>query len=582
MPGGEAVKVMRILIALLFVTTAIAVAQDPSAPAPPAPVIPVVTVAIAPLAPPDLNSPYASPRDGARHRLQATLADLSATRNIKEALRGLAEAFLTDRTYAVAAFDLGILAAIAEKWEDSAGAFEEVVRLDPSGLGASSAPQLERVRVIAALEKTVEGKRKRRYDEALLEILDRLPVLSFSDATSALAGLGRVDPKRWEAPALLAGLNGDGRGYETAAKFLEIAASDATDPAIKSKLESAFRAAERELQYASTRSGADAAADAGDYGKAAELYQAAWTAVPARMINGLDATSALLLCDDSPKASLLLARLRDSGDSNASGLAVAMLKELESIEPAAKAPSSDASQFFHDPGPADPVRITTLIPLVDRKPLAIYARPLPKLVDDPEPVVVLASLAVEPSGEDRATLPALATPSIAGENPWRELAALSLKGAAQAARLLQTADLAGNSVPARLLQVTSEPAGARIFINGAPDATCEAPCNIRLAAGEYIIRLSLTGYQSADQTIQITDEIQDLAVPLTPLRGNVIVETPAPAMLKVNGTLVGTQSPAELSLAPGLYRIGADFASTTRERFLSIKPSAHLRLQLSP
>jgi len=36
-------------------------------------------------------------------------------------------------------------------------------------------------------------------------------------------------------------------------------------------------AAERELQYASTRSGADAAADAGDYGKAAELYRAAWT-----------------------------------------------------------------------------------------------------------------------------------------------------------------------------------------------------------------------------------------------------------------------------------------------------------------
>jgi len=296
----------------------------------------------------------------------------------------------------------------------------------------------------------------------------------------------------------------------------------------------------------------------------------------------------LLLCDDSPNASVLLARLRDSGDSNASGLAMAMLKELDPIEPAAKAPSSDASQFFHDPGPAEPVRVATLIPPVDRKPLDLYAPPLPKLVDDPEPVVVLAALAVEPSGEDRgaATLPALATPSIAGESPWRELAALSLKGSAQvssqAARALQTADLAGNSVPARLLQVTSEPARARIFISGAPDATCEAPCNIRLAAGEYIVRLSLAGYQDADQTIQIADEIQALTVPLTLLRGNVIVETPAPATLKVNGTRVGTQSPAELSLAAGLYRIGAYFGSTTSERFLLIKPGAHLRLQFRP
>src|SRR5580658_2445930 len=121
--SGEDMR-SSILIALLV--TAIAVAQDPSAPA-----IPVVTVAVAPLAPPDLNSPYASPRDGARHRLQATLSDLSATRNIKEALRGFAEAFLTDRTYAVAAFDMGILATIAEKWDDSAGAFEEVLRIDP-------------------------------------------------------------------------------------------------------------------------------------------------------------------------------------------------------------------------------------------------------------------------------------------------------------------------------------------------------------------------------------------------------------------------------------------------------------------
>ena len=554
----------------------IAAAQDP-----PVPATPVVTVAVTPLAPPDLDSPYASPRDGARHRLQATLSDLAATRNMKEALRGFAEAFLTDRKYAVAAFDLAILAAIAEKWDDSAGAFEEVVRLDPSGLGASVAPQLERVRMIATLEKTVEGKRKRHYDEALLEVLDRLPALSFAEANSALAELGRVDPKRWEAPSLLAGLNGDGRGYETAAKFLEIAAPNATDPAIKPKLENALRAAERELQYASTRSGAEAAADAGDYSKASELYQAAWTAVPARTANGLDAASALLLCDDSSKAVVLLARLRDSGDSNANGLAVAMLKELEPIDPKAKTQSSDASEFFHEPGPAEPVRVAELLPQIDRKRLDLYVRPLPKLMDDPEPVVLLASLAVELSGA--TTLPALTTPSIAGESPWRELAALSSKTqASQAARALQTADLTGNSVAARLLQVTSEPSGARIYIGGSADSACEAPCNIRVTAGEYNVRLTLAGYENAEQSIQVTDEIHSLVVPLTMPRGSLIVDSPVPATLKVNGTVVSGQSPAELSFAPGLYRIGADFGSAISERLLLIKPGAHLRIQFHP
>jgi hypothetical protein len=256
-----------------------------------------------------------------------------------------------------------------------------------------------------------------------------------------------------------------------------------------------------------------------------------------------------------------------------------MLKQLEPIEPAAKTPSSDASEFFHDPGPGEPVRIATLIPTVDRRPLDLYTRPLPKLVDDPEPVVLLASLALEQPIAAPA-LPFLATPSIAGESPWRELVAF--KGAPQAARALRTADLAGDSVPVRLLQVTSEPAGARIFISGAPNATCEAPCNIRFAAGEYVVRLNLPGYQDVEQSIQITSEIQDLAIPLAPIRGSVIVETPVHATLKVNGTLVEAQSPAELSFAPGLYRIGADFGPATSERLLSIKPGARLRLQLHP
>ena len=421
-----------------------------------------------------------------------------------------------------------------------------------------------------------------------MRLLDQLPVLSADAANSELGALGRIDPKRWEAPAMLAGLNGDGRGYETAAKFLEIAVANATEPAIKAALETARRAAERELQYSATRAAAEAASDSGDYAKAAELYQSAWTAIPARTENGLDAASALLLSDDTAHASTLLARLRESGDTGVSSLAEAMLKQLEPIEPAAKSSTSDAAQFFRERGPHEPVQIATMIPQVDRKPLEIYARPLPKLVDDPDPVVLLASLAADAPVKD-APLPALAPPSVPGENPWLELASIKTRVVPAAAsvsppRAPQTVDLAADAA-SHVLQVTSQPAAARVFLASQtlPNSTepvCETPCNLRLAEDEYSIRVALSGYQDSEQTIQLTNDLQDLTVPLALLRGSVIVETPTPAALRVNGTPAGAQSPAELSLAPGLYRIGADFGTRTEERLLNVKPGARLRLEL--
>jgi hypothetical protein len=563
-------------------------APAPDTPAPP-PGPPVVTVSAAPLSPPDLDSPYASARDAARHRLHATLAALTVNRDLRDGIRGFAQAFLEDPTYAAAAYDLAILAAIEEKWDDAAAALDQAARLDPRGLGAAAAPQLERLKLIASTEKSADGRRKRRFDEALLRLLDQLPVLSLDAAISTLGELGRIDPKRWEAPAMLAGLNGDGRGYETAAKFLEIAVANAAEPAVRAALETARRATERELQYSSTRAAAEAASDSGDYAKAADLYQSAWTAIPARVENGLDAASALLLSDDTTHASALLARLRDSGDAGASSLTQAMLKQLEPIEPTAKSPTSDAPQFFRDRGPREPVQIATLIPQVDRKTLEIYARPLPKLVDDPEPVVLLASLAADSPVKD-APLPTLTSPSIPGETPWLEIASIKTRTVAanaSSARPAQAVDLAGNAAPANVLQVTSQPAGARLFLSGqgqtsSAEPVCETPCNLRLAGGEYSIRMALLGYQDSEQTVQLTSEIQELTVPLTLLRGSVIVETPAPVELRVNGTPAGTQSPAELSLAPGVYRIGANFGSKIEERLLNVKPGARLRLDFRP
>jgi tetratricopeptide (TPR) repeat protein len=573
----------------LFAFAAVsAFSQDPQPPAtlevPPAvpPQVTMITIAMTPLAPVDLNTPYASPRDAARHRLHATLLELSANRNLKDGLRGFAQAFSDDHTYAAAAFDLGILAAISEKWDDAVAAFEEASKLDPS-LGNAAAPQLERLRMIAKLEKSAEGRRRRAYDEALLSMLPRLAGLPANEANSMVAELGRIDPKRWEAPALMAGLNGDGAGYQTALKFLEIAITNADDPAIRQALEAARKAAEPELSYASTRAAAEAASDQGDYPKSAELYQTAWKGIPARVENGLDAASELLLSDDVRHACAVLLRLRDSkiASSNADAAAVdaladAMLKKLAAIEPSAASGASDATEFFRDPGPREPVRIATFLPAIDRKALEIYTRPLPKLVDDSEPVVVLAALAADAPAS--VTMPALSVPAVSGDNPWREAMAVQARAENASPRVVQKADLAVGVAEVPTLHVGSDPAGARVYIGNVTDATCDTPCDVRLAAGEYLVRVSMAGYRESQQSVQVKAETEDLNVPLEVLRGSVILESKAESV-KVNGNLVAVDTlPTELSFAPGLCRVGADFGSGYRERLVMIKPGARLKL----
>ncbi len=330
---------MRLLPSLLLAAGVAACQTDPAPPTQaataPAPA-PIVTVSVPPLGPVDLDTPYASRRDAARHWLQTTLANLRQQRDLAAGIRGAAQALAADRSYAAAAFDLGILAAIGEKWDDAAAAFDEAARLDGAAFAAAAKPQAERARLLATLEKTPEGRRKRRYDEAMSDLLPLVPKMSSDDALTALAELGRIDPRRWEAPALLAGLVGDGSGYQAAAKFLDIAIRNAAHSPAIPKLEQAKHAAELEVRYESARLNAADAAENGKYADSARYYETAWKAVPARLVSGMDAVSAHLLADDTAHAAVLLVRLRGSGDTEFSTLAAAMLKELEAVEPATK------------------------------------------------------------------------------------------------------------------------------------------------------------------------------------------------------------------------------------------------------
>jgi hypothetical protein len=62
------------------------------------------------------------------------------------------------------------------------------------------------------------------------------------------------------------------------------------------------------------------------------------------------------------------------------------------------------------------------------------------------------------------------------------------------------------------------------------------------------VRVNLPGYEEETKPVRITTAGTSLQFPLRAIRGNLIVQTSAPAELKLNDTVLANQAPVELSL----------------------------------
>jgi hypothetical protein len=515
------------------------------------------------------------------------MTDLAIHRDAKPGLREMAEAFATDPTYAPAAFNLGLLCALTGKWQDAVAALTEAVRLDAGQFGAVLEPQIERLRLIATLESTPDGQRARRYDEALHSLLKRWKNVSQADAASTLVQIGRVDPRRWEAPSLLAGLLGDGRNYEAAVKFLEIAAANASSASHKSALQKAIAAAQREIRYGRARRDAEIASMNAEYEKAAQMYEGAWKEMPARADSGMFAASAFLLADDTSRASGVLHRLQHSPDKSLSAAAVAMLKQLEPIEPSAKASGSGAEEFFRDPGPVEPVRIADLVPVMDKARMEILARPLPRMVVDSTPVVLLESLAAERApGTLPPALPAASPARLSGDRPWSEIQ--QLVAASRAAMAATTAPestrhsaTVGSGRVKRTLAIETAPPGAALYFDDAAEPVCLSPCDVQISPGTYNIKATAEGYEPQVSEVRVASAHSEVNLSLERVRGRLIIDAPATATLELNGRSLPVRAPVEIAVIPGLYRVAAVSGENRWEQGITVRPSARLRVSLT-
>ncbi|MGB2592817.1 MAG: protein kinase [Candidatus Acidiferrum sp.] len=109
---------------------------------------------------------------------------------------------------------------------------------------------------------------------------------------------------------------------------------------------------------------------------------------------------------------------------------------------------------------------------------------------------------------------------------------------------------------AKGLYLTSRPAGADVFINGAKQSG-QTPLTLPLAPGNYNLVVHLPGYESYSGKVQVRDNIQtQLAVELNSRVAWAQVDTtPKGADILLDGTPTGQTSPARVQMPAGLHTL---------------------------
>lgn len=109
---------------------------------------------------------------------------------------------------------------------------------------------------------------------------------------------------------------------------------------------------------------------------------------------------------------------------------------------------------------------------------------------------------------------------------------------------------------AKGLYLTSRPAGADVFINGAKQSG-QTPVTLPLAPGNYNLVVRLSGYEAYSGRVQVGDNIQtQLSVDLNSRVAWAEVETtPKGAEILLDGTPTGQNTPARVQMPAGLHTL---------------------------
>jgi len=149
--------------------------------------------------------------------------EAAGNRNRDRAIRLMLLALKRNPRLDKALYDLGILCAQGGRWDDALKLQHEVLNRAPgSGTAKLASQELERLAVVAALERTGEGFKQRDYDKQLLRALSNKDEIKLLEAAN---GLIKTDGTRWEGFALAGIENAATKDYPKAQEVLTTAVS---------------------------------------------------------------------------------------------------------------------------------------------------------------------------------------------------------------------------------------------------------------------------------------------------------------------------------------------------------------------
>jgi tetratricopeptide (TPR) repeat protein len=243
-----------------------------------------------------------------------------------------------DPSFGKPVYNLGVLCAKADRWQDAINFYGAAQQVDPTPqMVKLAADELERVQMLSSLEATAEGRRRRQFDQDFMGALknSKDPVLALDSVTR----LNKNDAGRWEALALAGILQAELGKYGDSAKALEAAARLAPETHRKG-LASAADLAKREAQYEDLVQNGDLNWEKQQYEQAAKLYAEAWNLNEGQAAVGMQSATGFLMSDQVSLGVQILTRIRQTGSTEYSQKATLMLRELAAISEEAKRAAS--------------------------------------------------------------------------------------------------------------------------------------------------------------------------------------------------------------------------------------------------
>jgi tetratricopeptide (TPR) repeat protein len=566
---------------------------------------------IAPAPANDIMTRYGSRREAAIAALKAGNEAATIVRAPQRALGLFLLSARRDPGFAAALYDLGVMCAREERWDDAINFYREADLRDTSAdMARLTQAEVARVQLIASLESNRDGQRKRQFDITFAGL-----VAKRSNPNAALENalqLAKTDAGRWEAAALIGLLQAELGKYGESAVALD-AAGRIAPPERRKALAAAAELARREATFEDLVRTGNENWDKQQYDAAGKAYANAWETSPARDAVGMQAATAFLMGDQVPLGVQVLARLRQSGGRDTAAKAVAMLKELGAV-------SDDARQQTQaDSGGNRPEALADIAervrgalgdltspemllvskegPALLRDETRFIAVPDEELTGNASDLLLMSTQSVfqiyrkavspnQPSGGGPADVPAVSSnPGDSAPVPVPEAAQPAAPGHPQKFDT-RPADPAApgraGAAPSSggVTTVASTPEGARVILDDVPERVCTAPCQIDLAPGRHILKATRTGYRDLQTIFEVPgNRTASVALPLDPKRGTILVQTEIPgAEILVDGQKSNKITPADLTMNEGPHRIEVIVGAKVNATDLNVKDYDLLRL----